>query len=196
MTNDSNNVQVQLELTLEEIFSGVKKKIHYKRKEACSVCNSSSKSISQNSCHHCKKTGFLMKEHSVDVEIPAGVGTGMTLSLNEKGHEVIEKKKLFGLFKSSNQKKHGNLLIQIEEQNHATFSRNGADLVIQCRLTEAELASGLTTEIQLLEKSVIKIQIPPGTQDGRILRIQGKGLPNLQGNTPGNLLILVKSKAS
>ena len=194
MPNDSNNVQVQLELTLEEIFSGVNKKFNYKRKEACSVCNSSNKSIKQNSCHHCNKKGYLLKDNSVDVEIPPGVGAGMTLSLNGQGHEIIAKKKLFGLFKSSNPKQYGHLLIQIEEQNHSTFSRNGADLVMQYRLTEAELAAGLTTEIQLPDKSVIKIQIPPGTLDGRILRIQGKGLPNLQGNTPGNLLILVKRK--
>lgn len=191
----ANNVTVQLALTYEEIFSGVKKKINYRRKEACNTCKGNRKDSSGITCRACNGTGLNSVDRSVDVEVPAGVQKGMVMGLKNQGHQVLEQKKVLGLFKrksSSSEPGFGNLEIHIDEKPHDVFLKNGADLVYECDLTKAELPLGLTREIPIFGEPALKFKIPAHAQDGNILRIKGKGFPGLGKMEPGNLLIVIK----
>ena len=122
--------------------------------------------------------------HRVDVEvkIPAGVAEGMQLSVNGKG----------------NAGKHngvpGDLLVVIEEESHPDLIRDENDLIYNLLLSVPTAALGGTVEIPTID-SKVKVKIEPGTQPGKVLRLRGKGLPNVNSygysNGTGDLLVNV-----
>lgn len=190
--NDPNDVQVNLQLTIEETYLGTFKKIDYQRRASCGSCGGKKRQVL---CFKCGGKGYVINDLSMELDIPAGVDEGMVMSFKEKGHQVIEKEKFKGLFKSyfnSGKRAYGNLNLHLEVMEHPNFSRDGYDLIVECPLRKAELSLGVNKEIQLPDKSTIRIKIPEDTQDGRTFRIMGKGFPLLNENKSGNLLIMVK----
>jgi curved DNA-binding protein CbpA len=116
----------------------------------------------------------------VAVKIPAGVAEGMQVTINGKG----------------NAGKHngvpGDLLVLIEEEKHPELIRDESDLIYNLLLSVPTAALGGTVEIPTIDGKA-KIKIEPGTQPGKVLRLRGKGLPNINSygyNTgTGDLLV-------
>lgn len=215
-----SNLRIKLSLTLEEIAEGVKKTIKVKKQVNCSVCHGSgakssgaistcgtcggagvvrqvrntflgqmqttstcptcngSGEIIQEKCTHCRGSGTEYGEETVDIDIPAGVEEGMQLSLRGKGNA------------GSNGGPAGDLLVLIQEKPHKTLSRDGNQVIYELYLNFADAALGTSVEIPTLQKPV-KIKVPEGTQSGKIFRLKGKGLPNVQGYQRGDQLIHV-----
>ena len=147
----------------------------------CPQCNGEGKII-KNKCKACAGEGIVYGEEVVEVKIPAGVAEGMQLSVNGKG----------------NAGKHngvpGDLLVVIEEESHPDLIRDENDLIYNMLLSVPTAALGGTVEIPTID-SKVKVKIEPGTQPGKVLRLRGKGLPNVNSygysNGTGDLLVNV-----
>lgn len=143
----------------------------------CPTCNGSGKIITAN-CNVCKGSGLTFSEETIDIEIPAGVESGMQLSMRGKGNA------------GRGGGPAGDLLITIEELPHEHFSRDGMHIIYELYLNFADAALGTQVEIPTLDGKV-KIKIPPGTQSGKLFRLKGKGMPSVQQYGRGDQIINV-----
>ena len=143
----------------------------------CPTCNGEGKII-KNKCKECGGDGIVYGEEVVTVKIPAGVAEGMQLSMSGKG----------------NAGKHngvpGDLLILVEEESHPELIRDENDLIYNLLLSFPAAALGGAVEIPTIDGKV-KVKIDSGTQPGKVLRLRGKGLPNVNGYGTGDLLVNV-----
>lgn len=211
------DLQVRLKLTLEEIATGVGKKLKIKKMIRCERCDGSGAKagtspttcpqchghgevayrqgfftvsrpcdrchgegkILASPCAECHGEGRVRGETTMDVEIPAGVAEGQYITLRNAGNVGPRKNPP------------GDVLVIIEEEPHSHFERHGNDLVCNLILGFSQVALGDEVEVPTITGKA-KIQIAPGTQSGKILRMRGKGLPLLQGSGSGDQLIRVQ----
>ena len=204
-----SNLRIKMKLNLEEVAQGVEKKVKVKRLvlaegvtyQTCSSCQGTGQvrkvvntmlgqMVSASTCPVChgsgkiidKKpsgvdnTGLEQKEEVISIRIPAGVEDGMQLSMAGKGNEPPHG----GI--------PGDLLIVIEEIEHPILKREGNNVVYDLYLNFADAALGTSVEVPTIDGKV-KIKIEPGTQSGKILRLRGKGVKDLNGFGSGDELI-------
>ena len=216
--NKGSNLRVKVTLTLKDIAHGVNKKIKVNKFIACDACggtgakDSSSYStcstchgtgqvtkvtstflgqmqttqtchvwggegkIITNKCTKCHGEGIVKDAEVISLDIPAGVAEGMQLSVSGKGNAA----RRGGV--------NGDLIVLIQEEKHPDLVRDGNDLIYGLYLNFAEAAMGAPVEIPTVDGKV-KIKIDPGTQPGKILRLRGKGLPEVNGYGKGDLLV-------
>ena len=143
----------------------------------CPDCNGEGKIISET-CSYCGGTGVEKKEEVVSFHIPAGVEDGMTLTLRGQG----------------NAPRHGgvngDLLIVIQEEKDPDLIRDGNDLIYNLMLDFPTAALGGTAEIPTIGGRA-RLKIAPRTQPGKVLRLRGKGLPQMNTSNRGDLLVNV-----
>lgn len=134
----------------------------------CPECNGEGKIISEK-CSYCNGTGIERKEEVVSFHIPAGVEDGMTLTLRGQG----------------NAPRHGgvngDLLIVIQEEKDSELIRDGNDLIYNLMLDFPTAALGGNAEIPTVDGRA-RLKIAAGTQPGKVLRLRGKGLPEMNSN--------------
>jgi molecular chaperone DnaJ len=209
-TKKGTNLRVKLKLTLKEIANGVEKKIKVKRQfladgvtfKNCSTCQGSGQikkvvntmlgqMVSASTCHSCggngqivdkrpaeaDERGLVMREETITINIPGGVADGMQLSMSGKGNEVAG-----GIA--------GDLLIVIEEIEDEILQRDGNNVVYDLYVSFIDAAIGAQIEVPTIEGKV-KIKLDPGTQSGKILRLKGKGIKDINGYNKGDQLIHV-----
>lgn len=218
--NRGTNLRIKVKLTLEEIAKGVEKKIKVQKYVSCSHCNgtgalkgsgfttcSSCRGTGQitrtqqtilgymqttstcpqcngegqiiaDKCRHCNGDGITRGEEVITINIPPGVAEGMQLSMSGKGNAGPRG----GI--------PGDLIVAIEEQEHSYFKREGNNIFFEQYLNFADAALGTSVEIPTLEGKV-RVKIDPGTQAGKILRLKGKGLPDVNGYGRGDLLVSI-----
>lgn len=216
--NRGTNLRVKVKLSLEEISTGIEKKIKVNKYIPCDLCNGTGaeKGASMNTCptchgqgqvtrvtstflgqmqttstcptcdgegtvigtkcNKCFGNGIVKGEEIIPVHIPAGVADGMQLSMSGKGNAAARS----GI--------PGDLLILVEEHEHEHFTRDGNNLIYEHFISLPEAALGASVDIPTLDGKV-RIKIEAGTQSGRILRLKGKGLPDLNGYSRGDLLV-------
>ena len=215
--NRGSNLRVKVKLNLNEIAHGVEKKLKVNKQVACHTCKGSgAKNGNYDSCKICNGTGVQTRvqqtilgamktqttcsschgegkiikdkcgtchgdgvvrgEEVISVNIPAGVAEGMQLSMSGKGNAAHRG----GI--------NGDLLIVIEEEEHPELKRDGNNLIYHAFISFPEAALGTQVEIPTIDGKV-KIKIDPGTQSGKILRLKGKGVPDINGYGKGDLLV-------
>lgn len=205
-----SNLRIKLKLSLDEIANGVEKKIKVNRLikaegvtfKTCTTCQGSGQvrkvvntmlgqMVSSSTCPTCDgsgqiiekrpngvdSSGLVSKEEIITVKIPPGVADGMQLSMGGKGNEAPG-----GVA--------GDLLILIEEQEDRHLKRDGNNLVYDLYISFIDAAIGTSVEVPSVNGKV-KIKIDPGTQSGKILRLRGKGLKDVNGYEVGDQLIYV-----
>jgi molecular chaperone DnaJ len=141
----------------------------------CHVCGGTGKSI-KDKPKDADSNGQVRKEELVEIKIPAGVGEGMTLNVAGKGNA--------GPFGGVP----GDLYVQIEEEEHPELTRDGVHLYYDLYISFIDAAMGASIEVPLV-KGKAQIKIDAGTQSGKILRLKGKGLPDVNGYGHGDLLV-------
>ncbi len=141
----------------------------------CPSCNGQGKTISEK-CTECHGEGVIRDNEVIKISIPAGVGKGMQMTVSEKGNAARRGGE------------NGDLIVLIDEEKHPDLIRDGNDLLYSLYLSIAEAALGTHIEIPTIEGKV-KIKIDPGTQPGKILRLRGKGIPDVNGYGKGDLLV-------
>jgi molecular chaperone DnaJ len=218
--NKGSNLRVKVKLNLQEIAAGAEKKIKVKKYVSCSTCNGSgaADSKSHSDCTTCRGTGHVTritntllgqmqstsvcpacggegkiitkkcatcygegiveKEEIIKINIPAGVGKGMQMTVAGKGNAP----RRGGV--------DGDLLVVIDEEEHEDLLREGNDLIFNLFISVPDAITGTNVEVPTVEGQV-KIKIEPGTQPGKILRLRGKGLPEVNGYGRGDLLVNV-----
>ncbi len=218
--HQGEDIQVKLPLTLEEIESGVEKKIKLKRFVKCANCNGSGAEDSggKKTCPQCGGTGELRRVSRslfgqiVNVSacnLCGGEGTviGNPCSVcngegRVRGSSTISVKVPAGVVAgnyipirgSGNVGRRGgspgDVIVFIEEKEHPVFQRRGDDLLTEVVINYPIAAMGGEIEVLLL-RGKAKLKIPAGTQSGKIFRMRNKGLPHLNGYGKGDELIQV-----
>ena len=209
--NVGSNIRIKLKITFSDIKNGVEKKIKYRKlvvakgttfKEcstckgagqvnrvtqtflghmqtvsACPTCGGSGKMIS-NRPAGANEQGLVYEEIETTIKIPAGVMEGMQLSINGKGNAApgggID----------------GDLLILIEEERHAELERQEQHVIYNLAISVVDAILGCSVEVPTVDGKA-KISIEPGTQSGKVLRLRGKGFPEVNGYHTGDQLIKV-----
>ena len=143
----------------------------------CPQCEGEGKVISEV-CHYCQGEGIVRKENLVSFDIPAGVSEGMTLTVKGKGNAP----RRGGV--------NGDLLVVIEEIKHPELIRDGNDVIYNLMLDVTIAALGGSVEVPTITGRA-RLNIPAGTQPGKVLRLRGKGLPSPQSSEHGDELINV-----
>ena len=143
----------------------------------CPHCGGEGKII-KDKCTTCHGDGIVKAEEIITINIPAGVHDGMQLSMTGKGNAAPRG----GI--------NGDLIILIEEIPHEMFERQENNLYHNTFITFADAAMGATIEVPTLSGKA-RIKIEQGTPSGKILRLKGKGLPDINGYGRGDLLINV-----
>ena len=141
----------------------------------CSGCNGEGKTV-KDKCNTCHGDGIVRAEEVISINIPAGVAEGMQLSVSGKGNAAPRG----GI--------NGDLLVLIEEEEHPELKRDGSNLFYDSYVNFADAALGTSIEIPTVDNKV-KIKIEPGTQSGKVLRLKGKGLPDVNSYGTGDLLV-------
>ena len=143
----------------------------------CPSCAGQGKSITHK-CNTCYGEGITAKEETIPFNIPAGVEEGMQLKISGKGNAA----RRGGV--------NGDLLVIISEEEHPHLVRDGNDLLYNLYMSLSQAILGSTVEIPTIDNNV-KIKIESGTQPGKILRLRGKGLPDVNGYRRGDLLVSI-----
>jgi molecular chaperone DnaJ len=213
-----SDLQVRLKLDMEEIGHGASKKLKIKKLVKCEKCGGSgAKSgtsmttcpqcqgrgevayrqgffsisrtcgrcygegkIIEHPCPACDGDGRVRGETTIDVEIPAGVAEGQYLTIRSAGNV------------GPRGGPPGDGLVIIEEKPHDYFQRHGNDILYDLTISFPQLALGDEVEVPTLNGKA-RITIAPGTQSGKILRMRGKGIPNLNGGGAGDQLIRINA---
>ena len=214
-----SNLRIKVKLTLEEIDNGTEKKIKVNKYVPCKTCGGTGarnnnyetcphchgsgvvtevrrtilgQMQTQSVCPHCGGEGRIIKdkcrdcngegivraEEIITINIPAGVYDGMQLSMSGKGNAAPHG----GV--------PGDLIILVEEIPHDQFERQETNLYYNAYITFAQAAMGANIEIPTLSGKV-KMKIESGTPSGKVFRLKGKGMPEVNGYGRGDLLVCV-----
>ena len=144
----------------------------------CPHCNGSGKVIAKP-CKKCKGLGLVKAPEEISFKVPAGVAGGMQLTVRGKGNAA----RAGGIS--------GDLLVVIEEEQSPDFQRDGNDLIYSLFVSVPDAILGCDAEIPSIDGK-LRIKIAPGTQSGKVLRIRGKGVPDVNGYGAGDMLVCVQ----
>lgn len=214
------DLRIKLKLSLKEVADGVEKKIKIKRYTACNTCggNGAKDGTAIATCGVCRGTGQIRKmantmlgqvmttapcnachgegktisapcticqgegrhlqEEMLSLEIPAGVSDGMQLSMSGKGNVPARGGAP------------GNLLILISEKEDKLFKREENNIHNNLYISFIDATLGSEAELPTLGGK-IKLKIPAGTQSGKVFRLRGKGISDINGYGKGDQLVHV-----
>ena len=139
----------------------------------CDRCGGTG-SIIEHPCNTCSGSGKIRKTVTINVTIPAGAYTDYVLTLNGQGQP------------GSNGGPTGDLYIVLNVAEHELFIRDGDDLWLKVPVSFAQAALGDTVTIPGLNER-LALKVPAGTQPADVLRMKGKGVPNVRTGRPGDL---------
>jgi molecular chaperone DnaJ len=215
------DLRIKLPLTLEEIAEGTEKKIKVRKHVACEVCSGTgaeNEEAGYQACPTCQGTGEIRQvarsvfgqfvnvqpcpacqgegriikarckacdgdgrvkgEETIAINVPAGVMEGNYLTMRGAGNAGMRG----GL--------PGDLRVEIEELPHEHFTREGLDIYHDLYISFPDAALGTEVEVPTL-KGRARLQVDPGVQSGKILRMRERGLPELQGTHRGDQMVRI-----
>jgi|SRR5690554_910350 len=216
--NRGSNIRLRVKLSLKDIVNGVEKKIKVKKYvkcdtctgtgaeggsgfETCDTCHGSGQvnrvtntflgqmqtsspcpkcggegKIIENKCNDCHGDGIVKKDETIDLKIPAGVEGGMQLSVSGKGNMGPRN----GV--------PGDLIVVIEEEEHPELKRDGKNILYDLYISFADAILGSDVTVPTVNGKA-KIKVEAGTQGGKVLRLRGKGVPDVNGYGKGDQLV-------
>lgn len=206
-----NDLRYNLTLNFEEAVFGAEKKIKIPRQGPCDTCHGSGSkpgssprscptcrgrgqvsfqqgffnvsrtcnqcrgqgTIITDPCASCSGAGYVRRLHTLSVKIPPGVDSGSRLKLRGEGEG--------GAAGGAP----GDLYVVIQVEPHPLFVRDGLDIICEVPISFAQAALGTEIDVPTLEGKV-KMKIPSGTQTGKVFRLKGKGVRDVQGYHQGD----------
>ncbi|MCX6720464.1 MAG: molecular chaperone DnaJ [Candidatus Staskawiczbacteria bacterium] len=145
----------------------------YTTNVVCPECKGEG-TMPEKPCNVCKGEGRIRGQETIEVQIPAGIDANQVIRVDGKGE--AGKKGAKG----------GNLFIRIFIKQHPVFERRGDDLFSQMEISFSQAALGDKIEMKTLEGTNILLEVPSGTESGKVLRISGKGIPHFSNSSWGN----------
>ncbi len=146
----------------------------------CTKCRGTGKIIHQP-CKTCRGMGNIRRQHKIEINIPAGIDDGQTISKPGAGNA------------GANGGPAGDLLVTVIVKPHPRFERDGTSVLLEQEISYAQAALGAEVEVPTLDGKV-KLTIPEGTQPGAVFRLRGKGIPYLRGSGRGDQFVSVTVK--
>ena len=209
------DLRYNLRITLEEAFSGLQKTINVPSSVTCAECSGTGAEggaepvtcptcsgmgkvraqqgfftvertcptcsglgqIIKNPCSACGGAGRVEKERALSVNIPAGVETGTRIRLAGEGDAGLRGGPP------------GDLYIFIEVVEHELFQRDGQNLYCRVPVSITTAALGGDVEVPTIDGGRARVKVPAGSQTGKQLRLRGKGMPALRGQSMGDMFI-------
>lgn len=214
------DLRYQVELTLEEVATGVEKTLKYKRNGKCKSCDGTGaeSGSSMKTCPKCNGRGYVEvtqrtilgnmvsqmecdechgKGKVPEKKCKSCGGTGIARETVEKkvkipaGVETGQKLRLEGMGEASETGgPNGDLYVIIRVKEHAIFERDEMDIMCEIPIKFTTAALGGEVEVPTL-KGKKTIKIPAGTQTGKSFRMRGEGLPALRGSIVGDEIVKV-----
>ena len=142
----------------------------------CPTCSGKGQ-MNKNPCRFCSGSGTTQKNKNLSVNIPPGVETGTRIRLSGEGEAGMQNGPT------------GDLYIFTEVLDHSIFQRDGANLFCQIPVSMISATLGGEIEAPTLDGGKTRVKVPAGIQSGKQLRLRGKGMPNIRGNSFGDLYI-------
>jgi len=215
-----SDLRVRIRLTLEEIASGVEKKIRVKKWKSCETCKGTGAKSSATTttcpvcqgtgelrqvsrsvfgqfvnivmCQNCEGEGRVIKEPCVTCHGDGRVEGDTTIKVNIPAG--VSEGNYIPIRGEGNAGRRGgpagDLIVMIEEEPHDLLTRNGDDVIFELLLSFPEAALGAEVEVPTLTGRA-KLRIEPGTQSGQVLRMREKGIPHLNAHGRGDQLVRV-----
>ena len=207
--NVGQSIRVNTEVSLEQICEDSKHEVSFNHEECCDSCHGSgSRSgssanrtcstcggagqvrqsngffsmartcptcsgkgyVIEDPCPICHGSGTVRKSRTIRITVPAGIEDGTDIIIGGMGNA------------GPNGLPAGDLYVRINVRNHRYFIRQGENLFVQIPISMTQAALGLDINVMGLKDHKFKVSIPAGTQDGKVLRIKGQGLPRYKGN--------------
>jgi molecular chaperone DnaJ len=144
---------------------------------ACTACEGTGEEVVSR-CALCDGDGRVLRKRTVPVEIPPGVSEGLELRVPGEGHAGRAGGRA------------GDLYVSIAVDRSPTFERRGQDLFSVVDVPMAQAALGAELEVETLD-GLERVTLEPGTQSGTVIRLRGKGIPNLNRRGRGDLFLTV-----
>ena len=171
------DIESPVEITLEEAYHGTKRTLSLQVDEPCASCGGTGR-IQNVPCSACRGAGVVRNIKRIEVKIPAGVNNGSRVRIAGKGQPG---------YGGAN----GDLYLQISVKTHPLFERKSDDLYVD--VTVPLTVAMLGGEVQVsTPKGKLSLKIPPETQNGRIFRLAGQGMPHLGSSSRGSIFARVK----
>ncbi|HIJ16209.1 MAG TPA: molecular chaperone DnaJ [Thermoplasmata archaeon] len=144
---------------------------------ACPTCRGGGKQVTKP-CPDCNGAGSVQTTSTLQVSIPKGAEEGMRLRIRGAGEA------------GPNGGPSGDLYIVIHIEDHPVFDRDGHDLWVEAPVTFAQAALGADVDVPTIDGTA-RVTVPAGTQTGTVLRLKGKGMPDLRGYGTGDQFVKV-----
>lgn len=216
-----SDLRLKLSLTLEEIAEGTEKKLKVRKHVPCEVCDASGAEGGQSGydtcsmcngageirqvtrsvfgqfvnvqacpncggegrtirtpCTECKGDGRVKGEETISINVPAGVLEGNYLTMRGGGNAGLRGGPA------------GDLRVEIEEAPHEHFTREGLDIFYDAHISFPDAVLGTEVDVPTL-KGRARVQIDAGVQSGKILRMRGRGIPELNGSRSGDQMVRI-----
>lgn len=146
----------------------------------CSTCGGEGHII-DHPCRECGGSGLIQKRQKIKVTIPPGIESGKRINIPGQGD--------FG----PNGGPAGDLYVYISVKPHEYFERDGNDIYCVIPISVSQAALGSDINVGTLDSKKVKVRIPPGTQNGKVFRLKGEGIPYLHNeNRRGDMYIKVR----
>lgn len=173
------NVEYPLEVTLEEAYNGTMRNISLQTEVPCSACRGTGR-IQGLPCSVCRGAGVIPQVKRIEVKIPAGVTNGSRVRIAGKG----EPGPAGGT--------PGDLYLVISVRPHNLFERKDDDLYVSVSVPLTTAMLGGEVQVPTLKGTKLALRIPSETQNERVFRLTGQGMPHLGDASRGDLLVSIK----
>jgi molecular chaperone DnaJ len=213
-----SDLRIKVSVTIDDVIKGCNKKVKYKRQTQCQTCsgkggtdvrscipcNGSGRRVVvqqtpfgqvrqeticpdcqgsgqqiQNKCKVCYGDGTTLKEEIVDLDIPAGISAGMQLTMKSMGNHIRD-----GV--------PGDLQIVIDEIIEFYFKRDKNNILIEKDISVIDAIIGSKVNVKTPHGDIL-VNVEPGTSHGSVVRISGKGVPDLNYGL-GDLYVTINVK--
>jgi DnaJ-class molecular chaperone len=173
------NIEQPVEITLREAYTGTARAYTVQAPETCATCKGTGR-VSSRVCAVCGGTGTVERSKRLEVRIPPGVDNGSRVRVAGEGQPGI------------GGGPRGDLYLVVTVKPDPAFERKGDDLTVDVPIPLTTAVLGGDAPVPTPDGKRLLLTIPPETQNGQTFRLNGKGMPRLRGEGPGNLLARVQ----
>ena len=173
------NIEQPVEVTLQEAYTGGTRTYNIQSTETCAFCRGTGE-VAGKTCANCNGQGQMTRSKRLQVKIPAGVESGSRIRVAGEGQP------------GTGGGPRGDLYLVITVKPDPLYERKGDDLSLDFEVDLVTAMLGGEAQVLLPDGRKLALTIPPETQNGRVFRLAGKGMPRLRGDGSGNLFARVK----